>query len=171
MQLACFITHFTAIVCSNPSFVVTNSSAATPALLTIKFLVYCQQYLRAAALLKISSLLSAVDNTFAALMTLGSDDRSNGNHSRSSFGIDGFWERISLIACFARDSDLAPMYTLAPCNASCLTVSKPIPELIRPYKLIIRDLEEGLSTTHFPPVTSATLPARLGIEVSFHAMT
>lgn len=28
-------TYLTAIVCSNPSFVVTNSSAATPALLTI----------------------------------------------------------------------------------------------------------------------------------------
>jgi hypothetical protein len=81
-------------------------------------------------LLKTSSLFSVVDSMFAALMTSGSDDRSSGNHSRSSFGMDEFSDRISLIACFALDSDLAPTYTLAPCNASCLTVSKPIPELI-----------------------------------------
>lgn len=128
-----FDTHFTPSDCSNPSFVVTYSSDEMPALLTIiRILACCQNWLIDAALLKISSLDSVVENKLAALMTSGSDDRSSGNHSRSSFGIDGCSERRLLMACFTRDSDLAPMYTLAPCSASCLTVSKPIPELIHP---------------------------------------
>jgi hypothetical protein len=83
-----------------------------------------------AALLKTSSLLSVVENNFAASMTLGKLDRSKGSHTNRALGMDWCSERISSIACFARDSDLAPTYTLAPCNASCLTVSNPIPELI-----------------------------------------
>lgn len=88
---------------------------------------------------KTSSLLSVVESIFAASMTFCRFSRSNGSHCNRSFGMDWCRERISSIACFARDSDLAPTYTLAPCNASCLTVSSPRPELIRCRQLGIGD--------------------------------
>lgn len=100
-----------------------------------------------ATLPKTSSLLSVVESIFAASMTFCRFSRSNGSHCIRSLGMDGCWERISLIACFARDSDLAPTYTLAPCNASCLTVSSPRPELIRLRQLGVRDWKMDIQLT------------------------